>query len=397
MHRRMIGLLIAVGVVLAAGSCGHRSTAQRPTRGTPATTQAPDTAAPPSRPSMLDVLDVAMASDGPAWVLGRLPGGPVVLDLSTDGGATWRRVPLPQATTGTVQYLDPSPRITAAPGGRLWIYWPPAAQPDPARPLVSTSDLGAHWTTLGSAPTDAVAMAVVGEDLWALTDPCPASSPSCTDVLRTSPDGGTTWVTPSSLPVTTNSESAQILGLDAQHVLLASLDAAAGQVQISLTNDGGRSWASVAPKDEASAPLGCGAAALDGTSPSNIWLLCRYEKNGSGAVAVLRSHDGGLSWQPVSDTKGPPGLLEGITVVDGDRAFLSSYGAGPALWTTDGGRTLVMFAPPGWKFENSGTGMSVRCGADQRCVALGAPELNEVGAWHSTDGGTTWSGPVLLP
>jgi photosystem II stability/assembly factor-like uncharacterized protein len=138
----------------------------------------------------------------------------------------------------------------------------------------------------------------------------------------------------------------------------------AGTVQ--RTTDGGGSWTQVAPS--AGAPLR-GLEAV-GTS------LYAVGNN----LTVLKSTDGGLTWERKPVTNTPPGHLTSISCTEDDTCLIATEAGNQLLQTTDGGETYKSIAP------SSDSIYAVDFASTSRVVVagtLGSAALSE-------DGGETW-------
>jgi photosystem II stability/assembly factor-like uncharacterized protein len=116
---------------------------------------------------------------------------------------------------------------------------------------------------------------------------------------------------------------------------------------------------------------------------------------------AFASEDGGAQWVGLSST-GEMDNSAQLAPASATTAVLVESGQGPLLRTDDGGATWHTVYPSGngalswtWMgFTDSGTGSALRTEAT---APAGWPWPNgplPEQLWRSTDGGTTWSGPV---
>jgi photosystem II stability/assembly factor-like uncharacterized protein len=283
---------------------------------------------------------VSAVSDDVAWVTGHAG---VVL-RTTDGGATWRRLAVPDADSlefRDVRAFGPELAyvLAAGRGTRSRIY--------------VTSDGGRHWE-LRFANADPRAF----YDCFAFFDRRRAVAVSdAVDghiVLRATDDGGAHWnlVPPGGIPVAEPGEGAFaasgtcIVALGRSHAWIGTGSAAASRVYRSV--DGGRRWR------VAATPVVAGAAA--GVTS----LAFRDERHGvalGGAIAapadtgarVAVTTDGGTTWRRGGD---PPfnGAIYGAAYVPGAvPPALVVVGPGGMAQSRDDGRTWVkLSADPYW-------------------------------------------------
>jgi photosystem II stability/assembly factor-like uncharacterized protein len=390
----------------------------------PPSTSAPATTTAPASPrgSFSGLSGVVLAPDGEAWAIGPINAAPLRFGVehSTDGGRTWQRVVVPQLANVPT---SADPWLRAAAGGRLWIL----SNLSPSI-LAMTEDGGAHWSSPASSPRTIVDLQAVGSSVWALTDPCPGGSPSCTKVLMTSSDGGHTWSTPAAQPVTGSGPISHEgpggggavvrVGAEDGWVFTPEASTAPGtsgaqetgsgshtwNYVVSRTTDGGRSWRSLGPistaqRPPATSPVGffpCGTAALTVPPTGQPWFLCTGDgAAGSMGRTLLTSNDGGLTWQLVHHGF-EAGYPSTIVAFDDSNALLA--GSRMAIErTTDKGETWTPVKLPGYQGDFADLGLACEQ-HDRTCLAF---ETRSEGGtapnvWRSTDGGAAWSQPLAL-
>jgi photosystem II stability/assembly factor-like uncharacterized protein len=256
-----------------------------------------------------------------------------VVGRTTDGGGEWLPVDLPGNFAGTA----PAVSFVDAQHGYLLIAPERLANGDAT--VFATSDGGASWQQVGTAPSTALQYArmftaTVSGTLWAGAE-ATASGAGEWQLLQVSRDGGTSWQ-PVNLPsrdVLSNGDyllaSPTVLGSTVV-VGVASAD----KVVFYNSSDDGQSW-------HASAPLTFGLAygapaILDATH----WLV----PAGTG-TAIWMTEDAGVSWLEQA-TAGLPrlGPIASLSFADAEHGIARvSLGNSPApdglFVTDDGGRS----------------------------------------------------------
>jgi len=298
-----------------------------------------------------NIVDATYLADGSTLLVSVLDTG---VFASTDGGATWERVDtgLPhQDTRGLAAH--------------------------PSDPLVV-------WLALGNG-----------------TDP---TSPRAGDVLR-SDDGGRTWASGSGL----NEQVGDDPNLTATYVTVAvapsdpdvvyTADVSWGVNSLFRSRDGGRRWTQVLSEDNRPAmayqsTATAEALAVNPTDPNDVMI--------GSAESVLRSHDGGSSWEdltssPVTDGgfvgRGWSGLVATDVLFNphrtGEVMLLGFDGGNPIVSRDDLTRwTRPVAGHDPW----GGAYAATVAGADgERLYVL----LGQAGVFNgivrSDDGGSTWS------
>lgn len=232
-------------------------------------------------------------------------------DLFTthDGGRTWTLAQLPGAhDLACGQSID---GLGVSPGDRLVVEtsFPSASCPAYPAGVALSTDGGRRWTparTFGfgpfvssmALPTPAVGWGVDGGSIMATSD------------------GGVRWR--QTWPAPTPSEGTDLLTPSFGYGLGDQSDDGA----VLVTADAGRSWRQVAS-------LGVQLAELDFTGASSGWALAFSRPLGGGGAELLVTDDGGRSWATVPF---PPPAALALTSVQGNQpgAELSLLHAGPA-------------------------------------------------------------------
>jgi photosystem II stability/assembly factor-like uncharacterized protein len=159
------------------------------------------------------------------------------------------------------------------------------------------------------------------------------------------------------------------------------------------TRDGGATWTindqcvGTAEIDGLNRKFGCNIERIQFVSPQVGYAL--GSPSGAYAAVILRTDDGGESWDTVSTLVGPSGSIGGFVFTDENNGvFSSQYNLFKAYRTTDGGKTwtvipatklsnAIKFADPevGWSFANL-------------CVGMGCTNAK---LDYTVDGGKKWS------
>jgi photosystem II stability/assembly factor-like uncharacterized protein len=281
---------------------------------------------------------------------------------SDDAGRTWRRFPatMPNATWPlSIHFVTPGLGFAFPPPGdvnsRIW--------------LLRTTDGGHTWRNVPK-PTDA-GSAVSSVDFVSPRSGYATSPRRCGAGLYRTDDGGATWhAVPGSCIHDVQAYSVDFL--DSRHGLMAG-----GSVQrrvVFATSDAGRTW-----QERSNVP-----------SDANVWTHILFDRTGTvgwaqrgtcdpfhppcaSNEALWHTTDGGATWhrQRLSP-------VDGFDALDGRRAWAAS---GPGfLWkTTDGGRS----------WSRSTWSRSVV----PRAVSVAGPQVvleTDGGYLGSTDAGRTW-------
>jgi photosystem II stability/assembly factor-like uncharacterized protein len=333
-------------------------------------------------PVSAEFYDLKAAPGGYAWVFLRTTGGEGLVYGTSDGGVSWRPIPIPTESSRDkygIQLIDESHGfvqhgrglLATADGGRTWrtVPLPPGytfglgarfltasrgwyqdirAYPDQAAQPSSmwwTSNAGASWSLLWKVSADQPAAGAIplegskyvlgfdGSLGWL------ALRLASSHRLLFTQDGGLTW-----------SESALPGG---EPVLLGSVVSLPGDSAILLSRtgtrwwairsrDGGRTWA-----DRVPIPITDSPGAFD--SPAFIdkdhWMV-------AGGAVIHATSDGGRTWHDIRP-KLPAGIfaLHDLWLFPGGRGWASGSdaergGSLHVLATTDGGATWSLSPVP---------------------------------------------------
>lgn len=326
------GLLVAAGILAACGS-GPSS----PPLATSAATR--PTVPPVATGPTLTYADAVAFWDGQRGIAGLSldrPDGSSSGQLVTtsDAGHTWRTLGFTPA--GVVQ-------VAVAGSANAWALAGCSVNRGCEARLYRSTNDGMTWT---SAPTDLSSISFAdSRDGWGVAGGWPPADPSL-PALRRTHDGGATWATvPTPCagstvgPLRTASARTATAGL----AVCALTAGAGGELHgVFATNDGGAHWAVRASTSGVSSAKPIGSLpyggyitglveALDGTA----WIT-------GGRMVPLASRDGGATWQPLALGDPAANLVEAAWPLDATRGFAVMWApdsqASLLEATTDGGR-----------------------------------------------------------
>lgn len=242
------------------------------------------------------------------------------LAWSSDGGRSWRPVPMPSAAPAPgapppPEWTGSAPLIVSA-DGRTFLLG--AAQP------VYTRDRGAHWLAVTGLPPGSVTIADKADPRRFY-----AIDPATGRVLASS-DGGASFAAVAGQGLPADLSSARQHNRETPSALLAT-PGAAGRLWLLLAGtlyrsiDGGARWERTGG-DVTVQRYGLGKAAPGGDWPALYAIGTRGGRGG-----VFRSTDGGASWLRINDDDHQWGLR--LRVISGDprrfgRVYLGTDGRG---------------------------------------------------------------------
>lgn len=348
----------ALAGIMALAGCGSSKpgSAQSPAApsgpvtaspsGTAATS--PSAPAPPGTEAAgpVDVQDVSFVSADQGWALG---SGELV--RTTDGGASWIRLPGPPAGAAHIRFASPQVGYAWSAAGSLWI----------------TTDGAASWRPAGL--TQVVSLETAAGWVWSIAgiEPYPR--------IWRAPVGSTAWsnlgLTPDrSATLTVHGDVAYVVGQQGAGPIAPSLDVFVGTQPArheSLPCVHGQTYVPFAP-------LGVSTDGL-------VYLVCDVMNDQATSPPAqtqlaYESVNEGSSWS--ADNPPPRQPPQGVTAVFGERF---AWNSGPDLY---------MLTGHGWQvaLTDRGHGFSlVGFETNTQGVALGTNGY----LWITRDGGTSWS------
>jgi hypothetical protein len=329
------------------GSVQSPTSPPTPVTASPSATAAtgPPTSAPPSGQAAgpIDVQDVSFVSADQGWALGI---GELV--TTTDGGASWTRLPDPPAGAEHIRFASPQVGYAWTAAGSLWI----------------TTDGAASWQPGGL--TQVLSLETAAGWVWSLAGPQPYP-----DIWR-APVGSTTWtklgLTPDrTATLTVHGDVAYVVGQQGAGPIAPSLDVFAGTQPV-------RHESLPCVRGQTYVPFAALGASTDGLA----YLVCDVMNNLPTPPTQLayESVNEGASWS--ADNPPPPQPPQGVTAVVGERF---AWNSGPDLY---------MLAGHGWQVSLVDSGHSfslVGFETNTQGVAVGTNGY----LWITRNGGTSWS------
>jgi len=308
------------------------------------------------------VLDASFANSSDGWALLAQPsqrslGGTISVEATHDGGATWLTPvavgpPIDEASNADsprhIHFVDRD-------NGFVW----------GSGTSYVTHDGGRTWHDAG-LPMGLVTITGQEGVAWAVST-----------VVQVSPDGGQSWLSTASLPVTPVAASS----FGVSGLLLTQR----GSSDLALTNDGGSTWLRIGGPCAAGTAIN-GAATSDGRE---IWEVCTPLPPSNTVPlsqplisSVFISEDSGRTWTRSSVDDGGVGT-----------DWLLSPSSGTALLGTD--------TPTGMTITHDGGLTWQRCTTDPNHGSLRALSYSADGSlvvavegvyrvWISRDGGNNW-------
>lgn len=353
---RSLGLVV---VVLAAAACGPRlpGTLKPRSAATPIATPmscpqavygkpcfTPGPTPTPSSVPNIGVSDVAFSTAEDGWAVGSscvdsTQTCTLLADKTSNAGASWSRpISLGQfPQEGSPGGSPATPLSIRFVGANMWVSGPG---------IYESHDSGLTWKRVFNSPVEALEPA--GTTAWAIAG-CTIADPSVSCVLFTSRIGSDVWsrsaVQP---PIGIAAYSAQgwvsVLLERAPHgvaFVTGGSPQPGSQPWLAITRDDGATWR------KSRLPCTFGIAGLRSPDGTTVWLLCGGGGGaGSGPKAVYVSFDGGTSWEErANDLSNPPvgsisgaGYATGLAVTNGGIALIGSSRAG-IIRSVDGGRS----------------------------------------------------------
>ena len=347
----------ALVALIALAGCGSSKPGSVPSSATAVTASASATAATSSPPSLpagtqaggpVDVHDVSFVSAGQGWALGS-----GALFTTTDGGASWTRLPGPPAGLAHIRFASPQVGYAWTAAGSLWI----------------TTNGAASWHPGRLAQV--ISLETAAGQVWAIAGPQPYP-----DIWR-APAGSTAWTNLGPTPdrtatLTVHGDVAYVVGQQGAGPIAPSLDVFAGTQPV-------RHESMPCTRGQAYVPF----AALGLSTDGLVYLVCDTMNNQASPPAqtqlAYESVHEGRSW---SASNPPPQPPHGVTAVVGARF---AWNSGPDLYMLTGHRWRVSLTDPGHGFslvgfETNTQGVAVGTNGD---------------LWITRNGGTSWSRVIV--
>ena len=357
MSRRFSVTAAALVALVALAGCGSSkpvsvqspAAPSAPVTASPSATAAasPPTSAPPGTRAAgpTDVQDVSFVSAGQGWALG---SGELV--TTTDGGASWTRLPGPPAGAAHIRFASPEIGYAWSTAGSLWI----------------TTDGAASWHPGGL--TQVLSLETAAGWVWSIAGAQPYPN------IWRAPAGSTAWtnlgLTPDrSATLTVHGDVAYVVGQQGAGPIAPSLDVFVGTQPVrheSLPCAHGQTYVPFAP-------LGVSTDGL-------VYLVCDVMNNQPSPPAqtqlAYESVNEGSSWR--AGHPPPPQPPQGVTAVPGERF---AWNSGPDLYKLTGHGWHVSLIDRGHGFSLVGFETNTQG------VALGTNGY----LWITRNAGTSWS------
>jgi hypothetical protein len=357
MNRRFPVAAAALAALVALAGCGSSkpgsvpSPAARPAAVTASASVTAATSPPASAPpgtqaaGPVGVQDVSFVSAGQGWALG---SGELV--TTTDGGASWRRLPGPPAGAAHIRFASAQVGYAWTAGGPLWITTNGAASWHPgglAEVLSLETAAGWVWSIAGSQPYPGIWRARAGGTAWTN--------------LGLTPDRSAT--------LTVHGDVAYVVGQQGAGPIAPSLDVFAGTQPV-------RHQPLPCAQGQAYVPFAPLGVSTDGL----VYLVCDTINSQPGPPAqtqlAYQSVNQGRSWS--ASNPPPPQPPQGVTAVVGARF---AWNSGPDLYMLTGHTWHISLTDPGHGFSLVGFE------TDTQGIALGTNGY----LWMTRDGGARWS------
>jgi hypothetical protein len=397
----LLGVTVLVGACGSTGRDAAESAATTPTSPPAAAsaTTLPTTTVPAATtvpaggtvPSGFDPVSFTAVSPSDYWLLGDAPcPNPVCTSIvrTTDGGSHFVGIPAPASpllegtgsSTGinTLRFADNSDGYAFATGagGEFW----------------DTHDGGGQWQQpgfltgrelLGFGTGDGYAFALVGS----------CQNGSCSTVyLERSPVTSDQW-SAITVPVPAGTDQVASMTVNGSDLWFSLTTSASQADQLLVAGTGGG-----AHFDTYQSPCFAGlGGSIEASSADVLWAMCP-----TGMMAeAFRSTDGGSQWKALST-----GELENSALLapaSDTTAVIQPAEQGELLRTDDGGATWQPVASAGaggsWWSWIGFTDASTGSGLEQSDAPANWPWPNgpyPEQLWRTADGGSTWSGPVKI-
>jgi photosystem II stability/assembly factor-like uncharacterized protein len=357
------------------------------------TSPAPATRTPAQ--AIHQILDLTFINTMQGWVIGSYCNSPgkdcrVAIRMTTDGGRTWQAKAAPPVEPSFFKESSNYHKVGYLHFANAQDGWAFGSS------FFSTHDGGTSWQA-ENRPEEIIAVESVDKTVYAATRTC--SQPyACSIGLLVSTDTGHSWRNLASLPHLSG-PAVQMVALTAQDVWLLSWgtpysppgDSNSGPAPTNLvvTHDGGQSWQALTnPCME----KGWLEARLAAANPQQFWLLCGTQPGAGQQIKYLyQSGDGGQNWKEVKAKMGGSGYVNSLAVSAPGKLWLALT-RGTLIGSSDGGLTWKAAIPhevanPG----DGGVGPVVFADSNHGWLAAAQGKV-----FFTVDGGASWQ-PVDLP
>jgi hypothetical protein len=357
MSRRFSVTAAALVALVALAGCGSSEPGSVQSSTAPAApaTASPSATAATSQPASappgtqaagpIDVQDVSFVSADQGWALG---SGELV--TTTDGGASWTRLPGPPAGAAHIRFASPQVGYAWSAAGSLWITTDGAASWQPGgltQVLSLETAAGWVWSIAGAQPYPTIWRAPVGSTAWTN--------------LGLTPDRSAT--------LTVHGDVAYVVGQQGAGPIAPSLDVFAGTQPV-------RHESLPCVQGQTYVPF----AALGTSTDGLVYLVCDVMNNQptppTQTQLAYESVNEASSWS--ADNPPPPQPPQGVTAVVGGRF---AWNSGLDLYMLTGHSWQVSLIGPGNGFSLVGFETNTQG------VALGA----NGDLWITRNAGTSWS------
>jgi hypothetical protein len=298
----------------------------------------------------------------------------LMIARTSDAGRTWR--PVGQALHVTYPDSRASyPFISFATNGKDgWIY---------GSKTFVTHDGGRTFEADGPGGV-VMDLFIVGDEMWAISRPCPPAMPECSSTVYSAPTSGGSWRPLHGAPKL-DYPYLRLLRTSAGDAFLA---AQASNGTMYVTEDGGASWIT------RPLPSLCDQLEhLTAQGRNDVWVLCTGSAPGeSQAKQLFHSVDAGGTWKLVATSNAGQapnvgtlptlGIVTLLTSVAPDRLWIA-LDQGPLLASTDGGRTWTPQGLP----TNGGVNQLTFADALHGFAVLSSSET----LYRTSDGGVHWA------
>jgi photosystem II stability/assembly factor-like uncharacterized protein len=345
-------------------------------------------------PGGFDPVSFTAVSASEYWLLGdAVCNNPVCTSIvrTTDGGANFVGLPAPVAPLATASDVAPTT------GGINTLLFADtldgfAFSTGPDGAFFDTHDGGERWAQAGFLTgRELLAFGTGAGYALALAGTCPNGACSSL-VLERSPVGSDDWVT-LPVPVPTGADQVATMAVRGSDLWFSVTTAAtqSNQLLVASSNSG---TTFTTYKSPCFAGLG---GAIEAASPSVLWAVCP-----TGMLAeAFRSTDSGARWSTLTSA-GELGNSTQLAPASATTAVLEQGSQSPVLRTEDGGTTWQTVYPSsngawywnwiGFTDINTGSALRSEANAPANWPWPNGPSPEQL--WRSTDGGTTWTGPV---